>query len=119
MSATEDGLLLVFNAIPQLNKEILTRTTPENFPFINIEVGSEDVLVSGQVDRRTVNITVAVHVLGSDHFDLFQQCDAIEAALIPVAGLTFRGYSRVLSSFENEVNLISREMTYSYTALIC
>jgi hypothetical protein len=119
MSATEDAVTLVFNAIPQVNKDILTRTTAENFPFVNVEVGGEGVLITGNVDRRSVGITVAVYVLDSDPFSLFQQCDAIEAALDSVPGLTFRGYSRVNSSFDFEVNLLYREMTYSYTKLMC
>lgn len=119
MSATEDAVTLVFNAIPQVNKDILTRTTAENFPYINIEVGSEGVSKTTNVDERTVGLTVAVYVLDSDPFDLFQQCDVIETALDSVPGLTFRGYSRVISSFDFEVNLLYREMTYSYTKLMC
>jgi len=119
MSVSLDGVTKVFDAIPIANKEILTRTTPDKFPFVNLEVGTEQSALQGATDTRTVSIVVSVHVINSNHKSLFLLCDNVENSLKTVQGLKFFGYSKVKASFENEYNFFIREMNYSFTSVIC
>jgi hypothetical protein len=119
MSASLEAVTEVMGAIPLLHKAALMRTTPELFPFANIEVGREVTTVYGNTERRVVDLRVAIHVLNGDYAELFGHCDTVEAALESVLGLEFKGYAAVLSSFELEVSFLTREMNYTYTKLIC
>ncbi|MCK5813842.1 MAG: hypothetical protein KAH03_06275 [Cocleimonas sp.] len=119
MSISNDVTALVFAAVSFPNKAVFQRTTPELFPFINIEAGAETYASNQGTENRTVGVTVTIIDLDSDYTTIFINCDTLETDLKDVPDLAFTGFSAVNIEFENEVTFLTRELSFTYSKNLC